>query len=284
MRTAAMTRTLVGAGLAALLVAAGATGASAATAPTLSPSTSATPSATAPAPIATPTPTAAAPTPTPTPTPPVTAGAVTIKAKTAGTGTIFSGNYLVTRGGVRVPAEGLVVDLQRKTPTGWDRVQTDAADVNGNVVYGTVRSNYVQTWRLAARTATTDPAYAVSSEFKVAQNGKAASALAFARPGFRTGTHVAFNGYFTYRSWWVTSGPDTGEQGLVAPLNTRIQLQYLSGKTWKTKTSVLTEDRLDAGINAYITITTQTSKPRTWRLYYPGSSTRTAATSTTLVR
>ena len=275
---------MLGVGLAGALVLGTATMAEAAGAPTAAPSASATATPTAaPTVTASAAPTAS-PTPTPTATAPVVTSVVTIKGRTAGTGTNFSGTYFVQKGSALVPAQSRVVDLQRKTPTGWETVQADAADVNGNLVYGTVRSHYVQTWRLVTRAGVSDPDHGVSPELKVAKNGKAVSAVQFTTPGFRAGKHVAFNGLFTYRSWWITSGPDAGKQGFAAPLNTRVSLQYLSGKTWKTKTSVLTEDRKDAGVNAYITITTATSKARTWRLYYPGSTTRTAAVSPTLVR
>ena len=291
-----MKRTVLGAGLAGALVLGTASVAEAAGTPTPSPSISASTAAPTSAPSATPTsspstvptpsPSAstAVPTPAPTQTTPVITSVLTIKGRTAGTGTNFSGTYSVQKGSALVPAQGKVVDLQRKTPTGWETVQSDAADVNGNVVYGTVRSHFVQTWRLVTKAGTSAADSGVSPEFKVAQNGKAVSALKFPTLGFRTGKHVVFKGYFTYRSWWVTSGPDVGKQGFVAPLKAQVYLQYLSGKTWKTKTSVLTEDRQDAGVNAYIDVSTTSSKARVWRLYYPGSATRTAAVSTTITR
>jgi hypothetical protein len=122
---------------------------------------------------------------------------VTIKGRTAGTGTNFSGTYRVQRGAALVPAQGKTVDLQRRTPTGWDTVEADAADVNGNLVYGTVRAHFLQTWRLVAATGTSDPDYGVSPGLRVAQNGKAVTGLKFPTAGFRTGRHVAFNGSFT---------------------------------------------------------------------------------------
>jgi hypothetical protein len=285
-------RTVLGVGLAGALVFSGASIAQAATAPTPTPSasaptaaptTTATPAPTG-SPTVTPSASATTPAPTPTATTPVIASVLTIKGKTAGTGTNFSGNYKIQSGAALAPAQSRIVDLQRKTPTGWDTVQSDAADVNGNVVYGTVRSHFVQTWRLVTKAATTDPDYAISSSIKVAQNGRAVSALTFPTAGIRTGKQVAFTGYFTYRSWWITSGPDADKQGFVAPVNARVYLQYLSGKTWRTKTSVLTEDVSSAGVNASFKISTQTSKARSWRLYYPGSPTRTAAVSKTLVK
>lgn len=275
-------KAVLGAGIAGALVFSTAQAAQAVGTPTPTPTASSpTPTATA-TPL--PTPSAATPTPTPTPTPAVTAGALTIKTKTAGTGTNFGGTYRVQQGGASVPADGRIVDLQRKTPAGWATVTSDAADANGNLVYGTVRSNFVQTWRLAARTAPTDPAYAVSAEFKVAQNGKATSALTWATSGLRTGKQVTFAGLLTYRSWWITSGPDTGAQSFVEPQSARVYLQYLSGTTWRNKTSKPIDNTEAAGFNVRFDVSTVSSKARTWRLYYPGSSTRTAVTSKTLTR
>ena len=280
MQPDAFKRSLVGAGLAAALVLSGASVAQAATTPTPSP----TATVTAPAPTATATTPAPTATPTPSATTPAVASVVTIKGRTAGTGTNFSGTYRVGELGALVPAEGRIVDLQRKTPTGWDTVTSDAADVNGNLVYGTVRSHFVQTWRLVSHVGPSDADYGVSPSIKVAQNGKAVSSLKWTNDGFRAGKGVGFNGDFTYRSWWITSGPDDGKQGFVEPLGTHVYLQYKSGSTWKNKKLELTEDGKTTGTNLFIEITTKTTAPRTWRLYYPGSATRTSAVTPALKR
>lgn len=212
-------------------------------------------------------------------------GAVTtIKVKTTGTGTNFSGTYRYSDGTRLIAGQGTTVRLQRKTPTGWETVTTDTADRNGNLVYGTVHSNYVQTWRLAPDLLTDSPNYVLSREVKVARHGRAASRVTFPTLGFRENKHIALNGYYTYRSWWITSGPDRGKQGYAEPLNTHLQIQYWTGTAWKTKRTVLTEDRNSEGVNLFTDFPTNYATASTWRWYYPGSATRTPAISKTLTR